>query len=65
VPWYPASILALYMHKFCFAGFFKFKNNNTNKHQIGEIVEQDVLMSPNPRGKLEDLAAVCVCCLVF
>jgi len=28
------------------------------------IVEQDALMSPNPRGKLEDLAAGCVCCLV-
>jgi len=27
-------------------------------------VEQDALMSPNPRGKLEDLAAGCVCCLV-
>ena len=25
------------------------------------IVEQDALMSPNPRGKLEDLAAGCVC----
>jgi len=24
-------------------------------------VEQDALMSPNPRGKLEDLAAGCVC----
>jgi len=40
VPWYPAGILALYMHKFCIAGPFKFKNNNTNKpeiclHQIG------------------------------
>jgi len=23
-------------------------------------VEQDALMSPNPRGKLEDLAAGCV-----
>jgi len=31
VPWYPAGILALYMHKFCFAGPFKLKNNNTNK----------------------------------
>jgi len=28
------------------------------------IVEQDALMSPNPRGKLEDLADGCVCCLV-
>jgi len=27
-------------------------------------VEQDALMSPNPRGKHEDLAAGCVCCLV-
>jgi len=27
-------------------------------------VEQDALMSPNPRGKLEDLAARSVCCLV-
>jgi len=27
-------------------------------------VEQDALMSPNPRGKLEDLVAGCVCCLV-
>jgi len=25
------------------------------------FVEQDALMSPNPRGKLEDLAAGCVC----
>jgi len=24
-------------------------------------VEQDALMSPNPRGKLEDLVAGCVC----
>jgi len=24
-------------------------------------VEQDALMSPNPRGKLEDLAVGCVC----
>jgi len=24
-------------------------------------VEQDALMSPNPKGKLEDLAAGCVC----
>jgi len=29
-----------------------------------EIVEQDALMSTNPRGKLEDLAAGCACCLV-
>jgi len=28
-------------------------------------VEQDAFMSPNPRGKLEDLAAGCVCCLVI
>ena len=28
------------------------------------IVEQDALMSPNQGGKLEDLAAGCVCCLV-
>jgi len=27
----------------------------------GEIVEQDALMSPNPRGKLEDLVVGCVC----
>jgi len=27
-------------------------------------VEQDALMSPNPSGKLEDLDASCVCCLV-
>jgi len=27
-------------------------------------VEQDVLMSPNSRGKLEDLVVGCVCCLV-
>jgi len=25
------------------------------------IIEQDALMSPNPREKLEDLAAGCVC----
>jgi len=25
------------------------------------VVEQDALMSPNPRGKLEDLAPGCVC----
>jgi len=25
------------------------------------FVEQDALMSPNPRGKLEDLVVVCVC----
>jgi len=25
------------------------------------VVEQDALMSPNPRGKLEGLAAGCVC----
>jgi len=29
VPWYSVGILALYMHKFCFAGSFKFKNNKT------------------------------------
>jgi len=28
-------------------------------------VEQDVLMSPNPRGKLEDLDAGCMCVCVF
>jgi len=27
-------------------------------------VEQDALMSPNPRGKIEDLVVGCVCCLV-
>jgi len=27
-------------------------------------VEQDALMSPNPRGKLKDLVVGCVCCLV-
>jgi len=32
--------------------------------KYGEIVEQDALMSPNPKGKLEDLASGCVCCLV-
>jgi len=26
-----------------------------------QSVEQDALMSPNPRGKVEDLAAGCVC----
>ena len=26
-------------------------------------VEQDALLSPNPRGKLEDLAVGCVCVL--
>jgi len=26
--------------------------------------EQDALMSPNPRGKLEDHAVGCVCCVV-
>jgi len=25
------------------------------------FVEQDALMSPNPKGKLEDLATGCVC----
>jgi len=25
------------------------------------LVEQDALMSPNPRGKLEDLVDGCVC----
>jgi len=30
----------------------------------GWNVEQDALMSPNPRGKLEDLVVGCVCCLV-
>jgi len=29
----------------------------------GTTVEQDALMSPNPRGKLEDLVAGCVCVL--
>jgi len=66
---YPAGILVLYAIQFCFAGSFKFKNYNTSKpeiclHQTGEIVEQGVLMSPNPSGKLEDLAASCVCCLI-
>ena len=28
------------------------------------VVEQDALMSPNPSGKLEDLAAVVCVCLV-
>jgi len=28
---------------------------------LDAIFEQDDLMSPNPRGKLEDLAAGCVC----
>jgi len=27
-------------------------------------VEQDALMSPNPKGKLEDRVVGCVCCLV-
>jgi len=30
-------------------------------HFILKYVEQDVLISPNPRGKLEDLAVGCVC----
>ena len=37
------------------------------RHQCLEAVdrvEQDALMSPNPSGKLEDLGAGCVCCLV-
>ena len=28
-----------------------------------ENIEQDALMSPNPKGKLEDLVAGCVCVL--
>jgi len=28
---------------------------------IVEVVEQDALMSPNSRGKLEDLVVGCVC----
>jgi len=28
--------------------------------KYGEIVEQDALISPNPRGELEDLVVVCV-----
>jgi len=57
------------MYKFCFAESFKFKNYNTSKpriylHQIGEIVEQDALMSPNPSGKLEDPVVVCVLLVV-
>ena len=30
---------------------------------LDAFVEQYALMSPNPRGKLEDLAAGCVCVL--
>jgi len=29
------------------------------------VVEQGALMSPNPRGMLEDLAVGCVCLVVF
>jgi len=28
-------------------------------------VEQDALMSPNPRGKLEDLVVGCVCVVLL
>jgi len=28
---------------------------------VRNTVEQDALMSPNPRGKLEDLVVGCVC----
>jgi len=31
------------------------------RNKIAQIVEQDALMSPNPRGKLEDLTVGCVC----
>ena len=29
-----------------------------------ETIEQDALMPPNLCGKLEDLVAMCVCCLI-
>jgi len=32
-----------------------------NVYEEAQAVEQDALMSPNPRGKLEDLAARCAC----
>jgi len=42
----------MHCHLQLFAGFF-----------VVLRVEQDALMCPNPRGKLEDLVAGCVCVL--
>ena len=43
-----------------------FKQGKVDMEEIFHMahVEQDALMSPNPREKLEDLAAGCVCCVV-
>ena len=61
------DIIALwYMHNFCFAGAFKFKQDNTSKpgiylHQIGGDCWTLALMSPNLCGWLEDFVTSCVC----
>jgi len=36
---------------------------HSSPHNKERVVEQDALMSPNPRGKLEDLVVGCVCVL--
>ena len=40
------------------------KRATEEKKKALDTVEQDALIPPNPCGKLEDPAVMCVCCLV-